>query len=90
MENVREKSLSYILSELAEHKEEIKVGEFGGILDHVYGYKKTKDYALVCWFSIFLLEYLVNKCITDILKNLGYLFECDSILHFNKNRLLMF
>ena len=48
MENVREKSLSYILSELAEHKEEIKVGEFGGILDHVYGYKKTKDYALVC------------------------------------------
>jgi len=28
---VRQKSLSFIISELAEHKEEIQVGEFGGI-----------------------------------------------------------
>jgi len=45
---VRQQSLSFIISELAEHKEEIQVGEFGGILDHIYGYKKTKDFALVC------------------------------------------
>lgn len=40
-------AVSYLLGELNEHKEEIADGEFGGILDHIFGYKKIKDYTLV-------------------------------------------
>ena len=41
-------AVSYLLDELNEHKVEIADGEFGGLLDHIYGYKKIKDYSLVC------------------------------------------
>jgi len=36
------------LNELEEHKEEIADGEYGGVLIHIFGYKKIKDYTLVC------------------------------------------
>ena len=51
------------MAELNEHKEEIAEGDFGGLLDHIYGYKKTRDYALVCWSWIFLDPYLLNPYI---------------------------
>ena len=41
-------AVSYLIAELNEHKEEIADAEFGGILDHIFGYKKLKDYSLVC------------------------------------------
>lgn len=47
-ENNLQLPLSFIVSEIAEHQEEIQVGEFGGIMDHVYGYKKIKGYSLIC------------------------------------------
>ena len=42
-----EESLSYLMEEVKEHKEEIAEGEYGGIIDHIFGYKKIKDYSLV-------------------------------------------
>jgi putative lipase involved disintegration of autophagic bodies len=41
-------AVPFLLQELNEHKEELAEGEVGGILDHIYGYKKIKDYSLVC------------------------------------------
>jgi hypothetical protein len=48
VEDELEESFEYILEEIKEHQEELKEGELGGILDHIYGYKKTRDYSLVC------------------------------------------
>lgn len=42
-------AIPFLLKELNEHKEEIAEGEVGGLLDHIYGYKKIRDYTLVCW-----------------------------------------
>jgi hypothetical protein len=41
-------AIETIIQEVNEHKDEIAEGEFGGILDHIFGYKKIKDYSLVC------------------------------------------
>jgi hypothetical protein len=37
----------YLLGELQEHSEEIAEGELGGLLDHIYGYKKIRDFDLI-------------------------------------------
>jgi len=36
-----------IVEEVQEHSEEIKDGELGGLLDHIYGYKKIRDFTLL-------------------------------------------
>jgi hypothetical protein len=38
----------FLFNELDEHKEEIANGDLEGILDHIYGYKKTINYSLIC------------------------------------------
>lgn len=41
-------AIPVLMQELNEHKEEIADGEFGSILDHIFGYKKIRDYSLIC------------------------------------------
>jgi|JI9StandDraft_2_1071091.scaffolds.fasta_scaffold150979_1 hypothetical protein len=38
--------VSLLMEELIEHKDELMGGEYGGIIDHIFGYKKIKDYTL--------------------------------------------
>lgn len=38
---------NYLVEQLIEHQDEIQDGEYGSIIDHIFGYKKIKDYTLV-------------------------------------------
>lgn len=46
-EDEAEMPMDFLLQELKEHKEEIQEGDFEGIIDHIFGYKKIRDYTLV-------------------------------------------
>jgi hypothetical protein len=39
---------AHLVSELKEHSFELIRGNFNGIIDHVFGYKKIKEYTLIC------------------------------------------
>ena len=46
LEEIDNFDYGHIVEEIQEHSEEIKDGELGGLLDHIYGYKKIKDFTL--------------------------------------------
>jgi len=37
----------YLVSELKEHSSELLKGDLNGVIDHIFGYKKIKDYTFV-------------------------------------------
>jgi hypothetical protein len=46
LEELPDFDLGSAVEEIQEHSEEIKDGELGGLLDHIFGYKKIRDYTL--------------------------------------------
>ena len=59
-------------------------GEFGGILDHIYGYKKIKDYYVLINFSYLLPQIdkkFVYQVMNDRVKDYRENIETKSMFH---------
>lgn len=47
VEEMETETFQYLMEEVSEHRQELEEGQYGGIIDHIFGYKKIKDYSWV-------------------------------------------